>query len=233
MKWWLTDVENAIIKARDKIAPVADAVAQDLNIGKDNDLFIVGGFVRDNVLAAWSGKENVSKDIDLMLSERLDLENNQNIVRKRANSMGGLKIGTKNFPEIDIFQYNATSQQLMLGEYFDFNCNALYYSHSSRNIFASSRFYDFMSRKMIDLLNFIILEQKYPEHSVVSRALKFQAQFQEKYGLSVKLSEDILGILHNMDKDTEQKMFEYTKAKVKNQALQNKIINEYNRLKCR
>jgi len=235
MKWWLTDVENAIHKASDKIATVADSVAQELKVGKNDDLFIVGGFVRDNVLAALSGKENMSKDIDLILPKRPDLENNKNIVKKRLNSMGGLKIGTKNFPEIDIFQHNTTNVQLVIGEYFDFNCNALYYSHYSKSIFATSYFYDFISRKTLDLLNFIIIpnstEQKYFGHSIVSRALKFQVQFQEKYGMRVNLSSGILGLLYSMDKDTEQKMFEYTKAKVKNQMLQNKIISKYKQLK--
>ena len=140
MKWWLTDVENAIHRANDKIAPVADGIVQELDIGKNDDLFIVGGFVRDNVLAALVGKENVSKDIDLILPKRPDFDSNKNIISKKANSMGGLKIGTKNFPEIDIFQPSTTTTQMIVGEYFDFNCNALYYSHNQKRIFPSIYF---------------------------------------------------------------------------------------------
>ena len=237
MKWWLTDIENAVCKASNRIAPVADAVAKELNISKTDDLFIVGGFVRDNILSALSGKENVSKDIDLILPKRPVLENNQNILRKRKNSLGGTKICTKNFPEIDIFQPYTTTVDLIVGKYFDFNCNALYYSHYQRQILPSAYFYDFTSSRVIDFVNYIYgengIEQRYGEASMVARALKFQLMFRESFGIETELSSNILYLLYNMDKQTEQEMLNYVENKVKLNEMRNKIINEYNRLNGR
>lgn len=237
MRWWLEDVENAIYRARQKIAPVADSVAKELNIGKHDDLFIVGGFVRDNVLAELTNKETDSKDLDLILPKRPDFDNNPNILWKKENSMGGIKIGTKKFPEIDIFQPSANDVQMMVGEYFDFTCNALYYSHRQKQIFSSFYFYCFTSSKEINFEHYtytnddIGIKQRYDNASMISRALKFQIQFKEKFGIETKFSGNVLYFLYQMDKDTEQKMFEYTKLKVKNQELQNKIINEYKKLR--
>ncbi len=237
MKWWLTDIENAIQRANKKIAPVADSVAQELNISKNDDLFIVGGFVRDNVLSALSGKENVSKDIDLILPKRPVLENNPNILRKRKNSLGGTKICTKNFSEIDIFQPYTTAVDLIVGKYFDFNCNGLYYSHYQKQILPSVYFYGFTSDRIIDFVNYIYgkngIEQRYGEASMVARALKFKVMFHENFGIETKLSSNILYLLYNMDKQTEQEMFNYVGNKVKTKEIQNKIISEYNRLNNR
>ena len=66
---------------------------------------------------------------------------------------------------------------------------------------------------------------------MVARALKFKVMFRENFGIETTLSPAVLSFLCTMDKNTEQKMFEYIKAKVKNQVLQNKIISEYKRLK--
>ena len=71
----------------------------------------------------------------------------------------------------------------------------------------------------------------YKEPSLVSRALKFQVLFREKYGIDAKLSWTILHLLKNMDKQTEQEMFKYTQQKVKDETLRNKIIKNYYRIK--
>ncbi len=237
MKWWLADVENAIQRASDRIVPVADSVAQELNIHKTNDLFIVGGFVRDNVLAALTGKKITFKDLDLILPERPLLENNPNILRKRKNSLGGTKICTKNFPEIDIFQPYTTTVDLIVGKYFDFNCNALYYSHYQKQILPSAYFYGFTSDRVINFVNYIYgengIEQRYGKAAMVARALKFKVMFHENFGIKTKLSSNILYLLYNMDKQTEQEMFNYVGNKVKTKEIQNKIISEYNRLNNR
>ena len=236
MRWWLEDVENAIDRAKLKIAPVADSVAKELNIGKYDDFFIVGGFVRDNVLAALTNKKTNSKDLDLIIPKRPVFDNNPNILWKKENSMGGIKIGTKNFQEIDIFQSSADNVQMVVGQYFDFNCNALYYSYFSKQIFPSFYFYCFTSNRTINFENYIYtnegIEQRYNCESMISRALKFQISFREKFSMETKLSSEILYFIYNMDKETEKKMFEYTKSKVKNQELQNQIINEYKNLRC-
>ena len=66
---------------------------------------------------------------------------------------------------------------------------------------------------------------------MVSRALKFHIQFKHKFGIETKLSPNILYILYEMDKKTEQEMFDYTKVKVKSIEIQNRIFNEYKNLK--
>jgi len=235
MNWQIDDIEKAINRAERQIAPVADVIANDLNISKKDDLFIVGGFVRDNMLAGLTSKGNVSKDLDLMLQQRPSFENNSNILWWRKNSLGGIKLGTKSFPEIDIFQQNVSNPQLLVGEIFDFNCNALYYSHLKKQIFPSVYFYGFLSNKTIDFENYIInkhgIETRYSPYSMVSRALKFQIQFKEKYAIDAKLSSNILYVLNNLDKDMEQKMFDYTKRKAKSEILKDEIISEYKRLR--
>lgn len=239
MRWLLEDVESARKVARDKIAPVADVVAKELNIGKKDDLFIVGGFVRDKLLAELTNKKSESKDLDLILPNRPSFENNTNILWKKENSLGGIKIGTKQFSEIDVFQPSVTDVMLMVGQYFDFNCNALYYSHLHRDVFISSYFYGFTSSREINLEHYIYtpigskkgIEQRYSDASMVSRALKFQIMFRENFNLETKLSPTILYLLYEMEKTEE--MIEYTKAKVKSKELQEKIINEYKRLRCK
>ena len=239
MRWLLEQVEDARKKARNKIASVADVVVKELNIGKKDDLFIVGGFVRDNVLAELTGKKTDSKDLDIILPKRPFFENNPNIIWKKENSLGGIKIGTKSFSEIDIFQPGVTDVRLMVGEYFDFNCNTLYYSHLHKDIFIAAGFYGFTSSKEINFEHYIYtpigskngIEQRYGISSMISRALKFQIMFREKFGFETKLSPEILYLLYKMKKDTEQEMLDYTKVKVKSKDLQDKIINEYKRLR--
>ena len=235
MRWSLKDIESARKRARDKIVPVAGALADELNIGKNDDLFIVGGFVRDNVLAELTNQKPDSKDLDIILPKRPSFENNPNILWKKENSFGGIKIGTKNFQEIDVFQPNATDVELIVGQFFDFNCNALYYSHWHKDIYLAAPFYGFTSCKEINLENYIYyndqIEHRYSRATMISRALKFQIMFREKFGFETKLSSTILYMLYEMEKDEEQEMFDYTKVKVKSIEIQNRIFNEYKNLK--
>ncbi len=235
MRWWLEDVENAIQRATLKIVPVIDDVAHELKIKENDDLYVVGGFVRDAVLAALTNKDYTSKDFDLILPNRPNFDENPNVIWKKENSLGGLKIGTRNFPEIDVFQKSATNPQLIVGQFFDFNCNSIYYSHRIKQLFPSAHFYGFTSNKIIDFLQVYYtengIEQRYSNSWMVSRALKFQIQFKHKYGFETKLSPNILYLLYEMDKKTEQEMFDYTKIKVKSESMQKQIINEYKRLK--
>ena len=235
MRWWLEDVENAIQRATLKIAPVIDDVMRELKVKENDDLYVVGGFVRDAVLAALTNKDYTSKDLDLILPNRPNFDENTNVLWKKENSLGGLKIGTKNFPEIDVFQKSATNPQLIVGQFFDFNFNSIYYSHRVKQIFASSYFYGFTSNKIIDFLQAYYtengIEQRYPNSWVVSRALKFQIQFKHKFGIETKLSPNILYLLYEMDKKTEQEMFDYTKIKVKSESMQKQIFDTYKRLK--
>ncbi|MBR4624252.1 MAG: hypothetical protein IKO56_01790, partial [Alphaproteobacteria bacterium] len=166
MRWWLEDVENAIQRATLKIAPVIDDVARELKVKQNDDLYVVGGFVRDAVLAALTNKDYTSKDLDLILPNRPNFDENPNVIWKKENSLGGLKIGTRNFSEIDVFQKSATNPQLVAGQFFDFNFNSIYYSHRIKQIFPSAHFYGFTSNKIIDFLQAYYtengIEQRYP-----------------------------------------------------------------------
>ena len=79
MRFTGQSIENAISGAKDEMSEIAELVAHDLKIQNDKDWFIVGGAVRDAVIDKLVGQKNKSKDIDVILSENLDLVNNSNI----------------------------------------------------------------------------------------------------------------------------------------------------------
>ncbi len=236
MRWCLEDVESAICRAKKKIAPVVDGVVNDLNLPKNTDVFAVGGFVRDAVLCELTNTRFEPKDIDLILLRKPDFSQNQNVVWKQENSFGGIKLGLKNFPEVDIFDKYLDSPATMVSQYFDLNCNSIFYHNKARQIFAG-RFYSFTSNKTIELMTYLItsdgVETLYKKSSIVSRALKFQILFREKFGIDAKLSPMILYLLYNMDKNTEQKMFEYTQQKIKDENLRKQVIEQYYSIKRR
>lgn len=235
MRWCLEDIERAICRAKKNVAPVVDSVVNDLNLPKNTDVFAVGGFVRDAVLSELTNTQFEPKDIDLILSKKPDFSQNNNILWKQENSFGGIKLGLKNFPEVDIFNKEFDWPAAIVGQYFDFNVNSLFYHNWSQQIFAAAPFYAFTSNKTIELENYLITNDKigtlYKEPSLISRALKFQVLFHEKYDIDARLSWTILHLLHNMDKQTEQEMFKYTQQKVKDETLRNKIIKNYYRIK--
>ncbi len=236
MVYCINDIDAAIKKTRDKIAPVADAVVDELKLSSGTKLFFVGGSVRDRVLNELFSGNYDSKDIDVILSKKQDFTRNPNITFMRQNSLGGIKLQTKNFGVIDVFQYYLDNPDLLVCDIFDFNCNAIYYSHYEKRIYATLHFYNFILSKTIDLQRVIYgkngLEYSYPVSSLASRALKFQIEFCERYGLKLKLSANVLYMIYNMDKTQEQKMIEYTKAKAGSIDLQNKILSEYQKLRC-
>ena len=235
MRWCLEDIENAIGRAKKNVAPVVSSVVNELNLPKNTDVFAVGGFVRDAVLSELTNTQFDPKDIDLILSKKPDFSQNNNILWKQENSFGGIKLGLKNFPVVDIFDKYFDCPAIIVSQYFDFNVNSLFYHNGSQQIFAAAPFYAFTSNKTIELENYLITNDKigtlYKEPSLVSRALKFQVLFREKYDIDARLSWTILHLLHNMDKQTEQKMFEYTQQKVKDKNIRNQIIENYYRIK--
>ena len=235
MRWYLADVESAIRRAKKKVAPVVDGVVNELNLPKNTDVFAVGGFVRDAVLSELTNTQFEPKDIDLILSKKPDLSQNQNVLWKQENSFGGIKLGLKNFPEVDIFNKEFDWPAAIVGQYFDFNVNSLFYHNGSQQILAAAPFYAFTSNKTIELESYLIsgdkLKTLYQDPSLVSRALKFQVLFREKFGIESRLSSTILYLLYNMDKQTEQKMLKYTQQKVKDKNIRNQIIENYYRIK--
>ena len=237
MRWSLEDVEQAILRVNKKIDPVVDGVVNDLNLPKNTECFAVGGFVRDAVLCELTNTKFKPKDIDLILSKKPDLSQNQNVLWKQENSFGGIKLGLKKFPEVDIFDKYLDCPATMVSQYFDFNCNSLFYHNKARQIFAAAPFYAFTSNKTIELENYRTVNNKietlYKTPSLISRALKFQVLFREKYGIDARLSWTILHLLYDMNKQTEQKMFEYTQQKVKDENLRKQVIGQYYSIKRR
>ncbi len=61
-----------------------------------------------------------------------------------------------------------------------------------------------------------------PLGNAVANELKFQIEFRERYDLNLRLSENILYMIYNLDKTKEQQMIEYTKSKAGSIDLQNK-----------
>lgn len=235
LRWYLEDVEQAIHRARKKIAPVVDGIVNDLNLPKNTDVCVVGGFVRDAVLGELTNTRVESKDIDLILSQKPDFSENQNVLWKQENSFGGIKLGLKNFPEVDIFDTYLDWPGLIVGSCFDFNCNSIFYSHFTQQILAAGPFYAFTSNKTIEMINYLIsndeIKTLYKEPSIVSRALKFQVLFREKYGIEARLSSTLRFLLLNMDEKTRQEMFKYTQQKIKDENLRNKVIEQYYKFK--
>ena len=237
MRWYLEDVEKAIRGATLKIAPVVDGIVNDLNLPKNIDVFAVGGFVRDAVLGKLVGKEIESKDIDLILSQKPDLQNNPNVIYVKQNSFGGTKLGLKKFPEVDIFNKEIDWPDMIVGQSFDFNCNSIFYYNKTQQIFAAAPFYAFTSNKTIELVNYLIsnynIKTLYQEPSLVTRALKFQVLFREKFGIDARLSSMILYLLYNMDEQTKQEMLKYTQQKIKDENLRKQVIEQYYKIKAR
>ena len=235
MRFTDQSIENAISGAKDEMSGIAERVAHDLKIQNDKDWFIVGGAVRDAVIDKLVGQKNKSKDIDIILSENLDLVNNSNIVWKKENSFGGIKVQTLSVSEIDIFNQKMFEPAYFIANNFDFNCNSLYYSCRDKQIHVSAFFYDFISRKTIEMLNCHYAKNQvygiYPDYAIVARALKFQVLFYERYNMNVKLSDNIWYMLMSMDKSAEYDMFQYIKQKVKDNNTVMQIMKKYNMYK--
>ena len=113
----------------------------------------------------------------------------------------------------------------------------MFYHNRSQQIFAAAPFYAFTSNKIIELENYRAVNNKietlYKTPSLISRALKFQVLFREKYGIDARLSWTILHVLYDMNKQTEQKMFEYIQQKVKDENLRKQVIEQYYSIKRR
>ena len=180
-------------------------------------------------------KQYDSKDIDVILSKKQDFGHNPNITFMRRNSLGGVKLRTRNFGIIDVFQYYVDNPRFIVSDIFDFNCNAIYYSHNEKCIIATPHFYNFILNKTLDLEKVIYvpngIEYRYDVAALASRALKFQIEFRERYDLNLRLSENILYMIYNLDKTKEQQMIEYTKSHAGSIDLQNKILSEYQKLR--
>ena len=208
-------------------------VASALNV---RDMCVVGGAVRDCVLGAMSGNKTAPKDLDVILPEPLrNIDKNPNILGMRKNSLGGVKVFVKNFGTIDVFQHYTNEPEGIIANYFDFNCNSLYYRMHDNKIIESIFFDEFLESKTISPQHVIYDETGgtalYGKPQTVMRALKFQIQFNEKFNLKTNLSSDILYMIYNMNRDDEKSMKQYMASHVMDKKLQNKILESYQKVR--
>lgn len=198
-------------------------------------LCVVGGAVRDCVLGNLVRHETISKDFDVILPMRPKLNNNPNIISWRTNSFGGLKIKTKNIGTIDVFQHYTDEPEHIIANYFDFNCNSLYYRMLDNKIIESIFFDEFLESKTIRPQHVIYDETGgtalYGKPQTVMRALKFQIQFNEKFNFKTNLSSDILYMIYNMNRDDEKSMKQYMISHIHDVCLQQKILQSYQKVR--
>jgi hypothetical protein len=208
-------------------------VASALNV---RDICVVGGAVRDCVLGAMSGYKTTPKDLDVILPEPLKrADKNPNILGVRKNSLGGAKVFVKNFGTVDVFQHYTNEPEGIIANYFDFNCNSLYYRMHDNKIIESVFFDEFMESKTISPQHIIYDKMGgtvlYGVPQTVMRAIKFQIQFKEKFNLKTNLSSDILYMIYNMNQDDEKSMKQYIYSHIRDIHLQQKILQSYQRIR--
>ena len=208
-------------------------VASALNV---RDMCVVGGAVRDCVLGKMSGKNTKPKDIDIILPTPIvQPQKNPNIIGMRKNSLGGVKLYVKNFGTVDVFQQYTENPEAIIANYFDFNCNSLYYRMHDNTIQPSVFFLEFLESRTIREQNMVYtnggINGMYGLPQTVMRALKFQILFSEKYNLETELSDDLLYRIYNMKTSDEREMKKYMASHVANKQLQKKILENYLQIK--
>ncbi len=208
-------------------------VASALNV---RNMCVVGGAVRDCVLGVLSGNSIQPKDLDVILPEPLSQPHkNPNILGMRKNSLGGVKVFVKNFGTVDVFQQYTNEPEGIIANYFDFNCNSLYYRMHDNTIQPSAFFLEFLESRTIREQNMAYtnggINGMYGLPQTVMRALKFQIQFNEKFNLKTNLSSDILYMIYNMNADDEKSMKKYMSSHVMDKKLQARILQSYQRIR--
>lgn len=223
-------IKDAFVNAGKRIEPFANSMKQELQIS-DDKFFIVGGFVRDTVVGDFLHTDIESKDYDVVLSKKIDFTNNPNVIWQKQNNFGGLKIATKNIPEIDIFDKYTDRPEYLIAN-FDFNCNMVWYSNEDKSIVSSPLFEDFLMTQTIEPYRFDFFEgyQRYKNEDMAARALKFYAKFNE-YGMKLRFDGVLYDLFLNMDKRTEKAMFDYINSKIKSDQMKKQMIDTYKKIR--
>jgi len=229
----ICETQKYLIHVPSSFTDVVRGVADALGV---QDMCVVGGAVRDCVLGQLSGHDIKPKDLDIILpSPLVNIADNPNITRMRQNSLGGIKCEVKDFGIVDIFQYYTSNPENIIAQYFDFNCNSLFYRMKDNKITASVFFYEFLESRTISLQNILFINNKsigqYGVPETVMRAIKFQIQFMDKYDIKTKLGFEILHLIHNMTKQDELDMKKYMKSHVMDNKLQKMIWQKYQTIK--
>jgi len=225
--------KESLIKVPVEFTNTVLRVASALNV---RDMCVVGGAVRDCVLGAVSGHTTRPKDLDVILPEPLSQPHkNPNILGIKKNSLGGTKLFVKNFGTVDVFQQYTNEPKGIIANYFDFNCNSLFYCMHDNKIIESVFFDEFMESKTISPQHIIYDKTGgtvlYGKPQTVMRALKFQIQFNEKFNIKTNLSSDILYMIYNMNTADETAMKKYMSSHVMDKKLQTKILQSYQKIR--
>ena len=229
----ISDLEETLIPTPATFRNFVKGAADELRVPR---MIVVGGAVRDCVLGYISKRQTMPKDLDVILPAPLtDIEKNPNIVGYRKNSLGGMKVETKNFGTIDVFQQYTENPEIIIAKYFDFNCNSLFYRMRDNKIVASAFFYEFLDSRTIRQQHVFYGKDDvtclYGKPQTVMRALKFQINFMENYNIKTNLSSDLLYMIYNMTPGEEEAMKKYMESHCKNEKLQNQIWQNYRGIK--
>ena len=192
--------EQAKRCAEKNLAPFSQSIANGLGV---DSVCIVGGAVRDCVLAAITKKDFVVKDWDVICPVKPRFRNNKNILSVNKNSFGGNKIFLSGIGIVDVFQYYTNEPQTIIANMFDFNCNSLFFSENK--IQESVMFLHFLETSELLVYN----PHKYNPVCFVARALKFQIIFKEQFGIDVKLNYRILHEIYSLTDTDKDQMLEY------------------------
>ncbi|MBR4475215.1 MAG: hypothetical protein IKP05_00855 [Alphaproteobacteria bacterium] len=225
--------KESLIKVPVEFTNTVLRVASVLNV---RDMCVVGGAVRDCVLGAVSGHTTRPKDLDVILPEPLSQPHkNPNVLGIKKNSLGGTKVYVKNFGTVDVFQQYTNEPESIIANYFDFNCNSLYYRMHDNTIQPSAFFLEFLESRTIREQNMAYtnggINGMYGLPQTVMRALKFQILFSEKYNLEIDLSDDLLYQIYNMKTSDEREMKKYMASHVMDKKLQTKILASYQKIR--
>lgn len=229
----IADLESPLIETPQYFANVVRSVADAIGA---RDMCVVGGAVRDCVLGKMSGHVNNPKDFDVILPAPLvNPESNPNIIYMRKNSLGGMKLNVENFGTVDVFQYYTKTPENIIANFFDFNCNSIFYRMRDNKIISSVFFQEFLESRTIRQQHIIyssdgILGQ-YGAPQTVARALKFQIQFMKDYDIKTNLGYDILYLIYNMKAQDEDNMKHYMASHVADKNLQKLIWQNYQRIR--
>ena len=200
MRVEIDELENAKRCAEQNLAPFAHKIANRLVV---EDVCIVGGAVRDSVLAAITGRNFYVKDWDVVCAKAPVIQDNKNILGVKENSFGGTKVELRDVGVVDIFQYYTNNPQVIIANTFDFNCNSLFYLDGK--IYESMFFLHFIETAEL----FVCNPHKYKPAHIVARALKFQIVFKEQFGIDVKLNYRILHEIYSLTDTDKDQMLEY------------------------
>ena len=229
----ISDFESPLMQTPQNFTKQVRGVADALFV---KDMAVVGGAVRDCVLGQISGQNTKPKDLDVILTAPLAaIEKNPNILGARKNSLGGMKVCLKDFGIVDIFQQYTHFPENIIADYFDFNCNSLFYRMRDNKIVASVFFHEFLESRTIRQQRIWFTQNgitgQYGVPQTVARALKFQINFMQDYDIKTKLGYDILHMAYSMKEKEELEMQDYLLSHVEDVNLQKLIWEKYQNIR--